>query len=118
MWRTVGENITTYRSYPRIVGETGGKDFIVAHPSADPDVVRVAMIRGAFEYQGQKCSAASRAYVAKSVWKKIKDQLVADIENLSDGRRHRPVQLHGRGDRRPAFAKHKAAITRAKRPST
>ena len=64
LWRTVGENITGYRAYPRIVGETGGKDFIVAHPSADPDVLRVAMIRGAFEFQGQKCSAASRAYVA------------------------------------------------------
>ena len=63
----------TYRSYPRIVGETGGKDFVVAHPSADPDVLRTAMIRGAFEYQGQKCSAASRAYVAKSVWKRRKD---------------------------------------------
>ena len=65
LWRTVGANIDGYRSYPRIVGETGGKDFIVAHPSADPDVLRVAMIRGAFEFQGQKCSAASRAYVAE-----------------------------------------------------
>ena len=69
LWREVGENIANYRAYPRIVGETGGKDFIVAHPSADPDVTRVAMIRGAFEFQGQKCSAASRAYVARSVWK-------------------------------------------------
>ena len=66
LWRTVGENIATYRSYPRIVGETGGKDFVVAHPSADPDVLRTALIRGAFEYQGQKCSAASRAYVPRS----------------------------------------------------
>ena len=65
LWRTIGENISSYRSYPRIVGETGGKDFIVAHPSADPDVLRTAMIRGAFEFQGQKCSAASRAYVAE-----------------------------------------------------
>ena len=64
LWRTVGENIATYRSYPRIVGETGGKDFVVAHPSADPDVLRAALLRGAFEFQGQKCSAASRAYVA------------------------------------------------------
>ena len=61
LWRTVGENITSYKSYPRIVGETGGKDFVVAHPSADPDALRVALIRGAFEFQGQKCSAATRA---------------------------------------------------------
>src|SRR5215217_7111014 len=73
LWRTVGENLQGYRAYPRIVGETGGKDFIVAHPSADPDVLRTALIRGAFEYQGQKCSAASRAYVAKSVWRRMKD---------------------------------------------
>ncbi len=85
LWRTVGENISSYRSYPRIVGETGGKDFIVAHPSADPDVLRVAMVRGAFEYQGQKCSAASRAYVPRSVWERIKDQLVADVEALTMG---------------------------------
>ena len=101
LWRTIGENIATYRSYPRIVGETGGKDFIVAHPSADPDVVRTALIRGAFEFQGQKCSAASRAYVAKSVWKKMKDSFLAEVEAIADGRRHRLLQLHGRGDRRP-----------------
>ena len=68
LWRTVGENIASYRGYPRIVGETGGKDFVVAHPSADVDVLRTAMVRGAFEFQGQKCSAASRAYVPRSVW--------------------------------------------------
>ncbi|WP_110181967.1 L-glutamate gamma-semialdehyde dehydrogenase [Nocardioides solisilvae] len=85
LWRTVGENISSYRAYPRIVGETGGKDFVVAHPSADPDVLRVALVRGAFEYQGQKCSAASRAYVARSVWEKVRDQLVADVEALSAG---------------------------------
>ncbi|RCV47208.1 aldehyde dehydrogenase family protein, partial [Marinitenerispora sediminis] len=61
LWRSVGENIAGYRSYPRVVGETGGKDFVVAHASADPDVLRTALVRGAFEYQGQKCSAASRA---------------------------------------------------------
>lgn len=115
LWRTVGENISGYKAYPRIVGETGGKDFILAHPSADPDVLRTAMIRGAFEFQGQKCSAASRAYVPRSVWAKIKDQLVADTENLSMGD---PTDLsHFMGavidDR--AFAKHKAAIARAKR---
>ncbi|HEY5844122.1 MAG TPA: aldehyde dehydrogenase family protein, partial [Mycobacterium sp.] len=85
LWGTVGEKLATYRSYPRIVGETGGKDFIVAHPSADVDVLRVAMMRGAFEYQGQKCSAASRAYVPASVWKRLKDQLVAETENLTMG---------------------------------
>ncbi len=118
LWRTVGENITDYRHYPRIVGETGGKDFIVAHPSADPDVVRIAMLRGAFEFQGQKCSAASRTYVARSVWEKIKDQLVADTENLSMGD---PTDLsHFMGavidDR--AFAKHTAALERARSSST
>jgi 1-pyrroline-5-carboxylate dehydrogenase len=85
LWRTVGENIGSYRSYPRVVGETGGKDFIVAHPSADPDVVRTALIRGAFEYSGQKCSAASRAYLARSVWDKIGDDLVDATESLPVG---------------------------------
>ncbi|NGY61177.1 L-glutamate gamma-semialdehyde dehydrogenase [Lentzea sp. NEAU-D13] len=85
LWAQVGANIANYRSYPRIVGETGGKDFILAHPSADPDVLRVAMIRGAFEYQGQKCSAASRAYVPRSVWNKISDQFLAEVEALIYG---------------------------------
>ncbi|MFC4561988.1 L-glutamate gamma-semialdehyde dehydrogenase [Nocardiopsis mangrovi] len=85
LWRSVGENIANYRSYPRIVGETGGKDFIVAHASADPDVVRTAIVRGAFEYQGQKCSAASRAFVARSVWDRIRDDLVDEVEALSVG---------------------------------
>jgi 1-pyrroline-5-carboxylate dehydrogenase len=85
LWRTVGENIASYRGYPRIVGETGGKDFIVAHPSADVDVLRTAMIRGAFEFQGQKCSAASRAYVPRSVWSRLKDDLVETTESLSMG---------------------------------
>ncbi|MFD0775403.1 L-glutamate gamma-semialdehyde dehydrogenase [Streptomonospora algeriensis] len=84
-WRTVGENIGNYRSYPRIVGETGGKDFIVAHSSADPDVVRTAVVRGAFEFQGQKCSAASRAFIARSVWEQIRDDLVAETEALPMG---------------------------------
>src|SRR3989440_2541658 len=65
MWRTIGENISRYRSYPRIVGETGGKDFIVAHPTADADAVVTAVVRGSFEYQGQKCSAASRIYIPR-----------------------------------------------------
>jgi len=115
LWRTVGENIADYRAYPRIVGETGGKDFIVAHPSADPDVLRTAMIRGAFEYQGQKCSAASRAYVPRSLWAKIKDQLVADTEALSMGDVTDLSHFMGAVIDDRAFAKHRAAITRAKR---
>ncbi|MBM7807888.1 1-pyrroline-5-carboxylate dehydrogenase [Geodermatophilus bullaregiensis] len=85
LWRTVGENIASYRGYPRIVGETGGKDFVVAHPSADVDVLRTALVRGAFEFQGQKCSAASRAYVPRSVWARLRDDLVEVTESLEVG---------------------------------
>ncbi len=85
LWRTVGENISGYRSYPRLVGETGGKDFVIAHPSADPDVLRTALVRGAFEYQGQKCSAASRAYVPRSVWRRMGDDFIATVEALTMG---------------------------------
>ena len=117
LWGTVGEQLPSYRSYPRIVGETGGKDFIVAHPSADVDVLRVAMIRGAFEFQGQKCSAASRAYVPASVWKKLKDQLIAETENLTMGNVTDLSNFMGAVIDDRAFAKHKKAITRAKRSS-
>jgi 1-pyrroline-5-carboxylate dehydrogenase len=85
LWRRVGENIASYRGYPRIVGETGGKDFVVAHPSADVDVLRTALVRGAFEFQGQKCSAASRAYVPRSVWTRLRDDLVGVTESLEMG---------------------------------
>jgi 1-pyrroline-5-carboxylate dehydrogenase len=85
LWRTVGENIAGYRGYPRLVGETGGKDFVIAHPSADPEVLTTALVRGAFEYQGQKCSAASRAYVARSVWDRTKDRLIGATESLAMG---------------------------------
>ncbi|MDP9397569.1 MAG: L-glutamate gamma-semialdehyde dehydrogenase [Actinomycetota bacterium] len=85
LWRSLAENLTTYRAYPRIVGETGGKDFVLAHPSADVDVLRTALIRGAYEYQGQKCSAASRAYVPRSVWERLRTDLVAEIEALPMG---------------------------------
>ncbi len=118
LWRTVGENITSYRSYPRIVGETGGKDFIVAHPSADPDVLVTAMIRGAFEFQGQKCSAASRAYVARSVWDKIRDRLVAEVEAIEVGDVRDLKNFMGAVIDERAFAKHKAAITRAHESSS
>lgn len=85
MWRTVGENIDTYRTYPRVVGETGGKDFIFAHPSADLDALCANTIRGAFEYQGQKCSAASRLYVPKSLWPKMKERLVEEVATIKMG---------------------------------
>ena len=85
LWQTVGENIAGYRGYPRLVGETGGKDFVVAHPSADPEVLLTALIRGAFEYSGQKCSAASRAYLARSVWEKIAGDLIGATESLTVG---------------------------------
>jgi 1-pyrroline-5-carboxylate dehydrogenase len=85
MWRTVGENIDTYNGYPRLVGETGGKDFIVAHPSADAEAVTTAIVRGAFEYQGQKCSAASRIYLPESLWGDMKDVLVQQVEELAMG---------------------------------
>jgi 1-pyrroline-5-carboxylate dehydrogenase len=85
MWKTIGASMATYRSYPRIVGETGGKDFIVAHGSADPAAVAVAIVRAGFEYQGQKCSAASRAYVARSIWPEVRDRTVAMIGELKMG---------------------------------
>ncbi|MET3963028.1 1-pyrroline-5-carboxylate dehydrogenase [Marmoricola sp. OAE513] len=117
LWATVGENLPGYRSYPRIVGETGGKDFVLAHPSADLDVLRVALVRGAFEYQGQKCSAASRAYVPRSLWKKLRDPLVAEVEGLAMGDVRDFSNFLGAVIDDRAFAKHKAAITRAKRSS-
>ena len=85
MWRTVGQNLESYKGYPRLVGETGGKDFIVAHPSADPLALTVAIVRGAFEYQGQKCSAASRAYVPSNLWPKVKELLVPMVEGIRMG---------------------------------
>ncbi len=85
LWRTVGQNIASYRGYPRLVGETGGKDFVIAHPSADPDVLSTVLVRGAFEYQGQKCSAASRSYIPRSVWDRLRDQFVGTVESLTMG---------------------------------
>jgi 1-pyrroline-5-carboxylate dehydrogenase len=85
MWKTIGGSMSTYRSYPRIVGETGGKDFIVAHPSADVDALAVAIVRGGFEFQGQKCSAASRVYVPKSLWNEVRDRAVAMIDEIEMG---------------------------------
>jgi 1-pyrroline-5-carboxylate dehydrogenase len=85
IWRTVGERIAGYRTYPRLVGETGGKDFIVAHPSADPVALAVAIVRGGFEYQGQKCSAASRVYVPESLWPEVRDRTVAMLGEIRQG---------------------------------
>ena len=85
LWKTIGANINKYKSYPRIVGETGGKDFVVAHQSADAKVVATALIRGAFEFQGQKCSAASRAYIPKSLWKAVQKHLAVGLESIKMG---------------------------------
>jgi 1-pyrroline-5-carboxylate dehydrogenase len=85
MWKTIGQNIAGYRSYPRIVGETGGKDFIVAHPTADAEAVATAILRGSFEYQGQKCSAASRVYAPASMWPAIQEQLVDQVGEIKYG---------------------------------
>jgi 1-pyrroline-5-carboxylate dehydrogenase len=85
MWKTVGANIAKYHTYPRLVGETGGKDFIVAHPSADPAAVAVAIVRGGFEYQGQKCSAASRVYIPQSIWGEVRDRAVAMMREIKMG---------------------------------
>ena len=85
MWKRVGENIGRYRSYPRLVGETGGKDFIVVHASADPQEVAVAAVRGGFEYQGQKCSAASRVYVPQSLWGEVRDRTIAMMKDIKMG---------------------------------
>lgn len=85
LWRTIGENLPLYKSYPRIVGETGGKDFVFAHASADVAEVSTALIRGAFEFQGQKCSAASRAYIPTSLWEGVKNRLIADLQTIKTG---------------------------------
>ena len=113
LWRTVGENIANYRTYPRLVGETGGKDFIVAHPTADVDALRVAMIRGAYEFSGQKCSAASRAFVPASLWEELEGRLVTEIEALpvgdpTDFSNFTAAVIDAR-----SFAKNKAAIDRS-----
>ncbi|MDL4819088.1 L-glutamate gamma-semialdehyde dehydrogenase [Actinomadura opuntiae] len=115
LWKTVGNNIEKFRGYPRLVGETGGKDFVVAHPSADPDVLKTVLVRGAFEYQGQKCSAASRAYVPRSIWENgFKERLVDEVEGLTMGDVSDLSNFIGAVIDERAFAKNKAAIDRAK----
>ncbi|HEX7321976.1 MAG TPA: L-glutamate gamma-semialdehyde dehydrogenase [Mycobacterium sp.] len=114
LWRQVGANIDRYDSYPRLVGETGGKDFVVAHASARPDVLRTALIRGAFDYQGQKCSAASRAFIARSVWREMGDALLTATEELRYGDVNDLSNFGGALIDERAFAKSVHAIERAK----
>jgi 1-pyrroline-5-carboxylate dehydrogenase len=85
IWQTIGENISKFKTYPRIVGETGGKDFVMAHESADVKALATGLVRGAFEYQGQKCSAASRAYIPSTIWPAVKEQLIADLKEITMG---------------------------------
>jgi 1-pyrroline-5-carboxylate dehydrogenase len=119
LWKTVGANIESYKSYPRIVGETGGKDFVVAHPSADPAVLRTALTRGAFEYQGQKCSATSRAYIPRSIWENgFKEEFAAEVDGLTMGDVTDLSNFIGAVIDERAFAKNKAAIDRAKADPT
>ncbi|MET8777533.1 L-glutamate gamma-semialdehyde dehydrogenase [Nocardia sp. NPDC004654] len=114
LWQQVGANIGRYQGYPRLVGETGGKDFIVAHPSADPGALRTALIRGAYEYQGQKCSAASRAYIARSVWRTIGDDFLTATAELSYGDVADLSNFGGALIDRRAYDKNVAAIERAR----
>jgi 1-pyrroline-5-carboxylate dehydrogenase len=116
--RTVGANIADYRTYPRLVGETGGKDFVIAHPSAEPDALVTALVRGAFEYQGQKCSAASRAYVPASLWSStVRDKLASVAESLTYGDVADFGNFGGAVIDRRAFDKHSAALDRVKNSS-
>lgn len=112
-WKRIAENLTSYRSYPRLVGETGGKDFVVAHSSADPDVLRTALVRGAFEYQGQKCSAASRAYVPRSLWAVLRDELASDVDDLTMGDVNDLANFMGAVIDERAFTKHAEVLARA-----
>ncbi|MFE1172673.1 L-glutamate gamma-semialdehyde dehydrogenase [Streptomyces sp. NPDC058773] len=119
LWKTVGNNIENYKTYPRLVGETGGKDFIVAHPSADRAVLKTAMTRGAFEFQGQKCSAASRAYVPASLWNSgLKEEFAAEVDALSMGDVSDLSNFMSAVIDERSFAKNKAAIDRAKADPT
>jgi 1-pyrroline-5-carboxylate dehydrogenase len=114
LWREVGGNIDRYDTYPRLVGETGGKDFVVAHSSARPEVLRTALIRGAFDYQGQKCSAASRAYVPRSVWQQMGDDFLGATENLAYGDVSDLSNYGGALIDQRSFTKNVNAIERAK----
>jgi 1-pyrroline-5-carboxylate dehydrogenase len=114
LWREVGGHIERYHNYPRLVGETGGKDFVLAHSSAQPDVLRTALIRGAFDYQGQKCSAASRAFIPRSVWQRMGDEFLSATSALAYGDVTDLSNFGGALIDSRAFAKNVAAIERAK----
>jgi 1-pyrroline-5-carboxylate dehydrogenase len=114
IWTTVGGNIGEYRDYPRLVGETGGKGFILAHPSADLDALAVACVRGAYEYQGQKCSAASRLYVPRSLWPALRDRLVGLTRGITVGDPTVPGTYVGAVINARQFAKHEQALARAR----
>lgn len=117
MWKMIGDNIHNYRTYPRIVGETGGKDFVIAHPSANVEAVATALVRGAFEYQGQKCSAASRAYVPKSLWADVKKVMEAQMATIKIGSPEDPSNFVNAVIDRNSFEKCKGYITRANESS-
>jgi 1-pyrroline-5-carboxylate dehydrogenase len=114
LWRRAADHLDRYKSFPRLVGETGGKDFILAHPSADPVAVATAIVRGGYEYQGQKCSAASRVYLPRSVWDAMKDALIATIESLRVGDVADFSNFMGAVIKRAAWEKHRAAIDEAR----
>jgi 1-pyrroline-5-carboxylate dehydrogenase len=118
VWRHTAQNLDRYRSYPRLVGETGGKDFIVAHPSADPAAVITAIVRGAFEYQGQKCSAASRIYVAESLWQTIRQPLLDTTASITMGDVRELKNFMGAVIKREAFERHRNAIAAARAATT
>ena len=114
MWRSIGENIASYKCYPRVVGETGGKDFVFAHASADVDALVTALVRGAFEFQGQKCSAASRAYIPRSLWPRVEEQLVETVRGIPMGSPEDFTNFMGAVIDRAAFDKIKQYIDGAK----
>jgi 1-pyrroline-5-carboxylate dehydrogenase len=115
MWKTIGASMAGYRSYPRIVGETGGKDFVIAHASADPAALATAIVRGGYEFQGQKCSAVSRIYVPRSIWNDVRDRMVAMIESIRMGDIRDFRNFMGAVIDRKAFDKSKRYIEAAKR---
>ena len=114
LWKQASDNLDRYRSYPRLVGETGGKDFVVAHPSADVETLAVALLRGAFEYQGQKCSAVSRAYIPSNLWPQLRERLAAGLAELTMGNPREFGNFLGAVIDARAYAKHEAAIREAK----
>jgi 1-pyrroline-5-carboxylate dehydrogenase len=115
LWQTVGTHLARYRNYPRIVGETGGKDFVLLHPSADPQAAAVAIVRGGFEYQGQKCSAASRVYVPRSLWKTVRDRVVAMMDAITMGDVRDFSHFMGAVIDRAAFDRIRGYLAHAKR---